>query len=529
MSKKKINISAYRKEASRIAKKLQGGTTEMENKAIESFAQFPILASNNENPRHIEYVANIIQESVLNPFEKKHKLLIISEPPRHGKSELISKHFAPWYLGKYPEKKVILTSYSAEKSDENSDTAKELFRYWGPHLFGIKPSGSMYNQTQWNTVKGGGCKSAGVKGSITGFGADVFIIDDYVKGYEEAESETNRENIWNWWQSVVVTRLHPGAVVIILATRWHDDDLSGRLIKKAEEDGVDFPFELQVINLPAISDGDDDVLGRRQGEALWPARYDEEQLGYIKKAVGPYWWSALYQGKPSLRGGSLFKTNFFRYFEIDGKGNYICHRKDKAPFIIPFGGLSRVVFVDPALETKKINDPTGMLAWGYSAQERVWLLLDRMNEKIEHTQMLDHIKRFAWKNNAQYIGIENEKLGKVIVKQSAGNDHINGVKIPFREIPTGGIDKYTRAVPMATYYENERVFHLKGAEWLSEFESNLIAFPKGKHDEDVDCVSMAMTMELPVVASASIEPVKSERKRSRFNLFNIIGRNREKG
>ena len=279
-------------------------------------------------------------------------------------------------------------------------------------------------------------------------------------------------------------------------TRWHDDDLIGRLLKQYEEDGAEeFPFILETINLPAIAEPQD-LMSRQPGAALWPSRYNEKRLEHAKKAVGPYWWSALFQGSPTDRGGTLFKSANFRYYEFDAlRAEYVCHRKDKEPIRIKKTDLVRHVYVDPAIEVKKVNDPTGMLAWGYSRKYRVWLLLDRINDRIEHTEIMEKIKAFAWKNQCILIGIENEKLGKVLVKQSFGNDRVNGQAIPFREISTNGLDKYTRAVPMANYIENERVFFLRGVHWLSDYESYLTKFPNADHDEDVDCTSMAENME----------------------------------
>jgi predicted phage terminase large subunit-like protein len=157
--------------------------------------------------------------------------------------------------------------------------------------------------------------------------------------------------------------------------------------------------------------------------------------------------------------------------------------------------LTRHVYVDPALETKQVNDPTGMLAWGYSRKHKIWLLLDRINDRIEHTRLHEKILHFAHRNQCTVVGIENEKIGKILVKQSAGRDSIGGEKIPFKEIPTKGLDKFTRATPMANYFENERVFLPKGASWLSDYESSMVVFPNGAHDEDIDCTAMAQHME----------------------------------
>ena len=136
-----------------------------------------------------------------------------------------------------------------------------------------------------------------------------------------------------------------------------------------------------------------------------------------------------------------------------------------------------------------------MHSWGYSRRHKIWLLLDRFNDKIEHQKTNQIIKNFAFKNDASYILVENEKLGKIIVKNSFGNDTVANKKIPFKEVPTKGQDKYLRAIPMAANCENERVFFPKEAPWLAIFEKNIKEFPSGGNDEDADLTAYAATLE----------------------------------
>lgn len=469
---------------------------------------FPKVVSGLKCPIHIKFIADKIQSKInliKNIKSEKYQLLMISMPPRHGKTELISKHCVPWFLGNNPKKRVILTSYSSDLSDTNSDFAKDIFAKWGPVLWGVNPSKSLYNRNAWNTENGGGIISAGITGGIIGFGADLFIIDDYFKNEKEAESSSAREDLWNKWQVVVGTRLHPGCLVIILATRWNDDDLIGRLLTQAKLEGDEFPFEYEYINLPGLIEDEKqekiDPLNRKVGDALWPWRYSAGRLKNIKRIVGPYWWNALYRGDPVKRGGILFKSQYFRYYTIDRLTNdYLCYLFDRDEPLRIFKNSIRIeAIVDPALEEKKKNDPTGILTWGYSQKHKVWLLLDRFNDRIPHQQAKSIILNFAFKGNAKSILVENEKIGKTIVKQSAGNDKIGNVSIPFKEVKNKGQDKFSRATPMASYIENERVFFPKNAPWLVEYETNLKKFPTGGvGDEDVDCTAYAEEMELKI-------------------------------
>lgn len=456
---------------------------------------FPKLVSGHKCPAHLKLVAETLTDAIKNKSRKK-QLLIFKAPPRHGKSELLPIHAPPWILGNYPKSRIIIAAYAASLAEKHSARGRDIFDEWGSMLWGVNPHPKVFSRGTWDNDRGGGVRAVGIGGAATGYGADFFFIDDYHSDRKEAESQLQRDTVWDWWQAVAVTRIHPGGIVSIFATPWHDDDLVGRLLKQYEKEGDKFPFKVTVINLPALAE-ENDILGRKEGEALWPWWSDKTELEDIKNAVGPYEWAALFQGSPTVRGGTLFKSEHFRYYTFDPlTKEYICYRKDIAePIRIRKNDLTRHVYCDPSLEIKKTNDPTGAAAWGYSRRYKVWLLLDRLNDRIEHTQVMNRLKLFAFKNGCTKIGIENEKLGKVLVKQSAGKDSIGGIKIPFMEIPTGGLDKYARATPMAGYIENERVFFPKDAPWLSPYESSLVKFPNDAHDEDVDITAMAEKME----------------------------------
>lgn len=457
--------------------------------AKERFAFFPKLASQNKTPRHLVFIADKVQSIIQAPKTNKFKILIVPIAPRHGKTQLLSVHFPAWYLGHYPKNRMIMASYGDTLACQNSAKAKDVFEKWGLLLFGVDKSNSIFNQSQWDTEKGGGVVASGVGGGLTGFGADCLIMDDYLKDHLAAESQLVRDNQWAWWESVVSTRLHPGAVVIIIATRWNEDDIIGRLLLQHEKEGAASPFELECINLPAIAE-ENDLLGREPGKALWPWWMNEEILENKRKISGPYYWNALFRGNPISRGGNLFKTQNFRYYIKDGKCFYCYRVNEKEPIRIYDTELIRECFVDPAIEIKTENDPTGMAAWGYSLKYNVWLLLDALSERIEHTQVMNRINEFARRNGCIKVNVENEKLGKVLVKTSFGQS-----TLPFAEQPTGGLDKYARATPMATAQENERVFFPKNAPFLSDYEKQLTSFPRGKHDEYVDVTSMASKME----------------------------------
>ena len=475
--------------------KLKPSQAEFGQLARSNLWIFPKLVSGHRSPYFLRKVCEVFMK-VFHKKTDKIKVVIVDGPPRHGKTEQFPVHAPAFLLGHFPKLKIIITAYAATLAEMHSAKARDLFYKWGPILWKKYGSKTVSGKGLWQTADGGEVRAVGLDGGASGFGADVLFIDDYHKTRKQAESKVERNKNWSWWESVAGTRLHPSATVVIFATRWHEDDLVGRILAQHKELGKETPYDLTHIALPAIA-GEDDFVGRKPGQALWPWRYNEKKLKHIKNMVGSYEWAALFDCDPVGRGGNLFKADDFRYYTIDKMtSDYLCWREGiKDPLRIKRKNLLRHLYVDPALEIKDSNDPTGMAAWGYCKVEKVWLLLDRVNERIEQTKQLQRIKLTAFKNQCTLIGIENEKLGKVLVKQSAGNDKIGGVSIPFKEVPTEGLDKYARATPMATYFENERVFINRDASYCADYETNLLAFPNSDEDEDVDVTSPAERME----------------------------------
>jgi predicted phage terminase large subunit-like protein len=364
----------------------------------------------------------------------------------------------------------------------------------------------MFNKAEWNTNHGGKCKASGIGGSVTGFGADLFIIDDYVKDQMEAESKTIRDHVWGWWESVAATRLHPNSTVLLIATRWHDDDLIGRILKKKRTEGKDFPFELVEISIPALCvDPKNDLLGRKKDEVIWPSRFSEKRIKYTKSIVGSYYWNAQFMCNPVSRGGILFKRDDFRYFDYDEQTKaYFCYREDKDPIKIMRRALRIYLFCDPAIEEKKKDDPTGMVVIAYAPKEKFFLVLYARSERINARNILKELDLTAKRFGAMKIYVENEKLGKVIRQQSYGS-----TETPIAEVSHKGLDKYARATPMATHTENERCFFDKYGSWVSEFEEQLVKFPNAEHDEYVDCFAYASTLESRISVAEALRGRRS--------------------
>lgn len=269
---------------------------------------FASLASQGKwrRPPHLALLDEAIVESIAAAAVGKQEGLIVSMPPQHGKSELCSRYLPAWYVGVHPERRVILTSYEADFAASWGRKARDLLEHFG-WLFGIRVSRRSSAANRWDLqCHDGGMMTAGVGGPITGKGAHLLIVDDPIKNDEEARSATCRQRQWEWWQSVASTRLRPGGLIVVIQTRWHRDDLTGRILEQAKRQGH---FWRQ-IKFPAIAE-EDDVLGRQPGEPLWPEMYSAERLATVKAGRTPYYWQALYQQNPVGEGSAEWPAEWF--------------------------------------------------------------------------------------------------------------------------------------------------------------------------------------------------------------------------
>ena len=269
--------------------------------------------------KHLRFIDQAIVETVTG---RGPPILIVETPPRHGKSELISRWLPVWYLGVFPEKQVILTSATDDLAAHWGYNARSEFDRVG-HLFGERPATDRAGAKDWRMQAGGGMKTAGVGGDVMGRDGNLLILDDYLKSPELAFSETIRNKQWEWMQAVFLARLEPGGCCIFVATRWHEEDIIGRLVAESAGGGG---LPIRRIHLPAIAEADDPI-GRKPGEALWPERWplgteDEMStngwgetvmpLAMRKKVMVPYLFNALYQQRPSGHGRSMFPPDYFQ-------------------------------------------------------------------------------------------------------------------------------------------------------------------------------------------------------------------------
>lgn len=398
--------------------------------------------------------------------------LIITMPPRHSKSLHVSHLFPPWVFGRNPDKEVIEASYGAELAEGWSLKVRTLMEseeyaaVFGKKSMLEKPvevNAENRKVQSWN-LKGfrGALHAAGVGGPATGKGAHLLIIDDPIKDREEADSETMREKVWDWYTSVARTRLMKGGAVIIMMTRWHEDDLVGRMVSRQAE-------KWAVLNMPAIAEEGD--MYRKQGEPLWPEMFDLKALQDLKEDIGRRDWTALYQQQPTGDEGDVFMKDWFVY------GNF--PHKDE---------ISKAFQVwDTALTEKKEGDYSScatffvtrdglFLADIYRAHLGLPQLKEMMKQKWAQWNSVFRISR---------IYVENKGSGISALQSLKKETHMP--LIPLEPMETEmGKSKRARAEAAGGYIQAGRVVFKSGAPWLSDFENELLKFPHGRHDDMVD-------------------------------------------
>ena len=411
---------------------------------------------------HIEIIDNRLRAIA----EGKLKRLMVFMPPRHGKSETISKYFPAWFLGRNPHASIILCAHTTNLAQQFGSAARDILLQHGDNLFGTTIRSDSRSKSDWKTHAGGGLLTAGIGGPITGRGAHVLIIDDPIKNDEEAFSETYREKNWNWWLSTASTRLMKGGAVIVVQTRWHEDDLAGRMIKDESE-------EWDIINLPALCDTDFDMLGREQGDPLCPYLIPAEQLEVIKKRSGEYFWNSLYQQRPSPIDGGLFKRSWIKHWTKEGDLYGLEGRG-----LVSESECYKVTTVDLAASLRETADYTVISTWAVTPN-RDLLLLDVIRERLDGPDQLNMIRQAYFLHQPAWLGIE--KAGyQLTAIQTLVRDGL-----PIRELIPDK-DKVARALPFATRMQAGTVFFPRNASYYDDIVNELILFPNGKHDDFVD-------------------------------------------
>ncbi len=439
---------------------------ELKKRSGESLKAFVSLA----NPRFKWFPHCDLLESVLDRVTSGElKRVMIFLPPRHSKSELFSRLFSAYYLRRNPHHFVGINSYSADLAYTLSRAARENF---------IKCGGTVKDDVaavkHWETPEGGGLWAAGVGGSITGNGFHLGIIDDPIKNAEEASSETIREKHKEWYSSTFYTRQEPDAAIVIIQTRWNEDDLSGWLL--SEETQGEEPENWHVVCLPAIAE-EPPVLpetcvlepdNRPIGDALCPERYNEAKLSKIKARIGEYHFGALYQQRPTAKKGLFFHVDKLEIVKSVPVGCQRVRGWDKAG--TKNGG-------DYSVGVKMAKGPNGIF-YIEDVERGQWDTATR-DRTIKQTADIDGIACKV--KGEQEPGSGGLESAQNFIKMLAG--------FTVSTSPSTA-NKSERADPFSSQVNAGNVRMVEG-DWNKAYKSELQSFPNGKHDDQVDASSLA--------------------------------------
>ena len=403
--------------------------------------------------------------------------LMISMPPRMGKSEICTKRFPAWYLGRNPGRQIITASYN---SDLASDFGRQVRNIVRERRFqNVFPEVELAQDSQaanrWNTNLGGSYVAAGVGTAVTGRGAHLLIIDDPIKDREEAESENRRELVYSWYTSTAYTRLMPGGAVIVIQTRWHEADLSGRLLEAEAKDGDKW----EKLILPAIMS---------DGSALWPTRYDVPALNRIKNAIGPRDWSALYQQEPSPDEGTFFERGWFSR-----------HANRSI--------ASNVYITSDYAVTDGAGDFTEHAVWGIGPTGKIYQL-DWWHGQTTSDVWIDELLRLIkrWKPICAFG--EAGVIAKAIEPMLRRRMIETGTRCRMEWLPSIS-DKATRARGFQARAAMGEVSLLEG-DMGERVLTQLLKFPAGKNDDAVDvCGMIGRALD---EAHPAIVPIRTERE-----------------
>ena len=470
-----------------------------------------------------KYLCDEIQHFLeMPPTGKAMDILLLSVPPQHGKSFTVTETLPSWFLGKHPTDGVIICSYESELAEKFSRKNRDKYINYACDIFGTGINSGAQGVALWETDKGGTCRAAGLKAGITSYGCELFIIDDPIKNKDQAQSEVVIKKIHDEMGPSVQSRIHPGGKLIVIQTRWIDNDTIGYILKNWSE------FVYKYINLPCeCEDETNDPLGRKLGESLMgehlgdygiPAkiRNDNNWLKskkmLVKTGDGEYTWNALYQGHPSAQNGNLFHADWWQLYSREH---------------IKFTDFEYTLLsVDATFKKTETSDMVAITLWGI-AQNHIYLW-KLVNKRMGFVETVERIKRFT-RDYPQIdsLVIEDKANGSAIIDTLRYSDGIPPIE-PVN--PLGG--KYSRAQAVApfvstlavhipndfTYSEEQEIewddkTDMNGTEKYIEQHTK---FPFMAHDDMVDSTSQALARLIKFVTGEEPTP---ERNYIRFTKW----------
>lgn len=470
----RLQLQAAQRDHMQLVEKARGD--------LMSFAKvtMPDL-SNRTNPylsryrdaRHHRALAVALEK--LERGEKGWLNLIVTMPPRHGKSELVSKRFPCWFIGRNPYRQVIFGTYNEDLAGDTGREIREIFR--SEPFRAVFPGSQLAKGSQSadriKTTFGGGVLLAGRGGSVTGRGADLLVVDDPIKGREEAESRAVRKKLWEWYQDDLRTRLldEMGRTAIVM-TRWHEDDLVGRLIDPSNPHYIEKEAaKWRILHLPALAE-DDDPIGRAPGDALWPEKFGREYLEALRDA-NPRGFVSLYQGKPTLEDGDEFKAEWLTEYKSMGE----------VPKNIRTYGAS-----DHAVSTKESADRTCMGVAGVDDEGVIWILPDVAWRRMPPDETVEAMIALMRRHQPYNWWAEDEHISKSLgpfLRKRMREDRVNTVVVPS----SSAKDTLSRAQAIRGLMALGRVRFPAFAPWWQDAKQELLKFPNSSHDDFVSFIS----------------------------------------
>lgn len=448
VEQKKVNVAAEAKKE--LARR------ELARRHLMPFVKYR-FPSYRENWHH-----KILADALERVENGTLKRLIINMPPRHGKSELVSVNFPAWCMGRNKDRSIIAASYGADLATDFGRKVRNIMDEPDYKvLFDTRLAEDAKAKGSWSTNGRAEYNAVGVGGAITGKGAGIIVIDDYFKNREDADSEVMSEKLWDWYKSTLRTRITPDGAIVVVATRWKDDDLVGRIL---EEGGRD---EWEVIALPAIAEEDEEF--RKEGEALWADYYTLEHLNQTKEDIGFYEFNSQYQQNPVTRETQIFKPEMFKYISLEE----VLKKKTACYVTIDSQGKQKA---------SKKSDFTGItINWVDS--DNIWHLKS-YHKKLGENELFELIFELHSAYHPIAIGLEKTMFTDAIqpfleLEMAKRNIFPNVV-----ELTHGGTNKETRIKWLEPRYEHGYIYHIEGM--CKDLEAELLRFPASKHDDTMD-------------------------------------------
>ena len=457
-------------------------------------------------------LAERLDQFLQDVMDKKSPRLMIFAPPRHGKSELTSKRFPAYALGRYPDMTFIGTSWGADLASAvnrdiqrviDSDEYRELFpetTLWGKNIRTVADGSYLRNSDIFEIVNHKGqYKSAGRGGGIAGRGGDILLMDDVVKDAEEASSETIRSATWEWYANDLYTRLMPGAGILFIMTRRHQDDLAGHLLENMRKGGEKW----EILNFPAVAEEDEEF--RKKGEPLHPERYDLAQLNRIKMGtsdepgVGSRVWASLYQQRPSAASGDIFLRENWKFLRAPRLVSEM-QPEERKLYFRELGIHTVLQRWDTALGGKKRNDMSACVTLGITRSR--YYLIDVWADRITAPDAMKQVElqRDRWAATKVVVEGGGSASGKATVQMV--KRHTN---VAIFEATTA-TDKVFRADTVSPIHESGLVYMFEGEAWHAKFIDQCANFPNIKFDDDVDAFIGALEEAVAGKKPMNIDP-----------------------